>query len=121
MKVATAVLEDCKNISDLPVGSSLIPMSAFKQLERSCVFAIDDDYSNLKDFLWIGKRKNINGEEFTVFYCKRSFAEKLLEKIKDKDVEATEKFLNENMVNLEDYPSLLTTTNDKNKIREKQK
>ena len=104
MKVATASLETKEiTMEDLEIGTSLIPMSAFKQVDKTSVFAIPDDYINLKNFLWVGKRKDANGKEFTVFYCKESFSKELVAKIKEDDTEALEKFLEENMVSLEDY------------------
>ena len=102
MKVSTALLET-KNISmdDLEIGSTLIPMSAFKQVDKTCVFAIPDDYvSNMKNFLWVGKKEDINGKEFEVFYCKESFAKEFVSKIKDGDPESIAKFIEESIVPL---------------------
>jgi acyl-CoA synthetase (AMP-forming)/AMP-acid ligase II len=104
MKVASAALEKVEmTIEDLPVGSHLIPMSAFKQVGKTSVFAIPDDYINLKNFLWVSERKDANGKEFTAFYCKESFSKELVAKIEEDDVEALEKFLEDSMVSLEDY------------------
>ena len=106
MKVATASLEKSTEMTmeDLEIGTSLIPMSAFKQVDKTSVFAIPDDYiPNIKNFLWVGKRKDVNDKEFEVFYCKESFAKEFVSKIKDGDPKETAKFLEESMVSLEDY------------------
>lgn len=100
MKVATALLEEKEmTMEDLEVGSTLIPMSAFKQVDKTSVFAIPDDYiPNMKNFLWVGKKKDVNGKELEVFYCKESFSKEFISKIKDGDTESTKKFLEENIV-----------------------
>ena len=105
MKVATASLETKKiNLEDLKKGDSLIPISAFKQVDKFPVFAIPDDYiPNIKNFLWVAKQKDINGKEFTAFYCKDSFAKEFIAKIKEGNPDATATFLEESMVSLEDY------------------
>ena len=60
------------DINDLPVGSSLIPMSSFKQVEKTNIFALSDEYG-LKDFAFLS-------EDETRIYCTSNTAKRLLEK-----------------------------------------
>ena len=112
MKVATASFKTKEvGMEDIEAGSILIPMSAFKQVDKTSIFAIPDDYiPNMKNFLWVGKKKDVNGKEFTAFYCKEAFSKELMAKLKEDDAEALDKFFKESIVSLEDYNSCDKTT-----------